>query len=333
MVRHGFWRKLKKPIFVLAPMADVTDAAFRFIVAKYGKPDVMYTEFVSADGLLSKGKKRLLFDLQFDVIERPIVAQIFGESPESVFNAAKIIEDLGFDGIDINMGCPQKNVVKQGCGAALIKKPQLAVDLVKAALSATHLPVSVKTRIGIDTDITQEWISSLLKAQPAAIIIHARTQKEMSKASAHWDAIARAVAIRNKVKSATRIIGNGDVKSLKNAHERIVETGVDGVMIGRAIFGNPWLFLGKNRSDIPLTTRCEVLCEHILLFEKLFSKVKNFNTMKKHFSSYMSDINHAKQFRMKLMQTKTAREATQCIEDLLKATFFLYATMQAMTLP
>lgn len=308
---HGFWKKLKRPVLALAPMANVTDAAFRRIIAKHGKPDVMWTEFVSADGLCSAGRKNLLAALKFTQRQRPIVAQIFGSKPENIAAAARLIKQLGFDGVDINMGCPDRAVVKQGAGAALIQNPALAKKIIAAAKRGAHpLPVSVKTRSGYDRDTLARWLPHLLQARPAAIIIHARTKKEMSAAPARWDAVARAVKIRDRLKSKTLIIGNGDVASVAEAKIRAAETGCDGVMLGRAVFGNPWLFAEKTANQ---KEKLKVLLEHTKLFEKLLGRHQRFDIMKKHFKAYVTGYPNAKKLRARLMRTKTAAEVAKII--------------------
>src|SRR5581483_8670967 len=201
-----FWNNLKKPIMVLAPLADVTDPAFRRIIAKYGKPDVMWTEFVSADGLFLGGYEHLIQDLAFTEAERPIVAQFFTSKPEMMKKAAELARELGFDGIDINMGCPDKSVEKQGAGAASIKNPKLAQEIILAAKQgAGNLPVSVKTRIGYNKNALETWLPALLETNPAVITIHARSRKEMSNVPARWEHIRRAVEIRNELGSQTLI--------------------------------------------------------------------------------------------------------------------------------
>lgn len=312
-----FWDKLKKPFFVLAPMADVTDAAFRRVIAKHGKPDVTWTEFVSADGLVRakpEGKKKLLKDLEYDESERPIVAQLFSSNPEYMYEAAKLVKKLGFDGLDINMGCPDKKIEKQGAGAALIKTPAIARAIIRAAKDGFEGPVSVKTRLGFNKDELEKWLSELLKENPAAITIHARTRKEMSKVPAHWDRIKRAVEIRDELGSKALIIGNGDVKDLDDAREKASETGADGVMLGKAAFGNPWLFGKKVPSE---RERLKVLVEHTKLFEKLLGKTKNFAIMKKHFKSYVNGIDEASKIKLKLMQAQTAKEVERITERFL----------------
>ena len=244
---QGFWGKLKKPILCLAPMADVTDCAFRQIIAKYGKPDIFFTEFVSADGLCSAGREKLLVDFIYSENERPIVAQIFGSNRDNIRDASKLCKELGFDGIDINMGCPDKSVEKQCSGAAMIKDPELAREIIRVAKEGGGgLPVSVKTRIGYNKNEIETWIRELLKEDLAALTIHLRTRKEMSDVSAHWDLMKRILEIRNEMKVETLILGNGDVANIEDAKQKVKETGCDGIMLGRAIFGNPFLFANKN---------------------------------------------------------------------------------------
>src|SRR3989344_2357704 len=276
----GFWQKLNKPIFVLAPMADVTDAAFRRIIAKYGKPDVMWTEFVSADGLAlapESGRKKLLKHLEYSESERPIVAQFFTSSPENMEKAARLAKELGFDGVDINMGCPDRSVEKQGAGASLMKNVKLARELVRAAKrGAGSLPVSVKTRTGYSRPDLENWLPEILEEDLAVITVHARTRKEMSKVPAQWEFVKRTVEIRNISGKDTLIFGNGDVRDLVEARMRVEETGCDGVMLGRAIFGNPFLFADKNvLSEVEgHKLKLKILVEHTKLFEELLGGYK-----------------------------------------------------------
>jgi nifR3 family TIM-barrel protein len=295
-------------------MADVTDAAFRRLIAKYAKPDVMWTEFVSVDGLCSPGRDALLYDFMYTEKERPIVAQIFGSKPDNFFKVAGMIADLGFDGIDINMGCPDRNVEKQGGGAAMMKDASLA----KAVIAATKeggrgLPVSVKTRVGFNKVELDEWLPALLETGLAAVTIHARTRKEMSLVPANWNHVKRAVEIKNNISPTTLIIGNGDVKDLVDAKEKATVTGADGVMLGRAIFGNPWLF---QRS--PLDERFRVMLEHTRLFEELLGGVKNFAVMKKHYKAYVNGFDGAKELRVKLMEAENADEVEVIVRKFLQ---------------
>jgi len=331
-MKKNFWKLFKKPFFVLAPMSDVTDAAFRRIIVKYGKPDVVFTEFVSCDGLLSEGRKALLHNLEFRNEERPIVAQIFGGSPENFYECSKLIAKLGFDGIDINMGCPDRSVEKQGAGSALIKDPKRAREIIRetkrgAESASRRIPVSVKTRIGYNKNDLKMWLPELLAEEPAVVTVHARTRKEMSKVPARWEEVARAVAIRNEMKSKTLIVGNGDVLDLEDARQKAAESGADGVMLGRAVFGNPWLFGGKaskygGATSVSIEEKLRVMVEHTKLFEKLCSH-KNFATMKKHYKAYVTGFpacagkSGAKELRVKLMNTKNACEVESIISDFL----------------
>jgi nifR3 family TIM-barrel protein len=300
---NNFWSKLKKPIFVIAPMANVTDVAFRSMFAKYGKPDVMWTEFVSADGLCSPGREVLLNDLKFSEAERPIIAQIFSGHPDKIEEACKLVTSLGFDGIDLNMGCPDKAVEKQGSGAGHIRDPKNAKLVIEAARrGAPNLPISVKTRIGYNKDEIDTWITFLLKLNLPALTVHLRTRKEMSDVPAHWEYMERIVKYRDEISPDTVIIGNGDVNSIEDGRKKIQETRCDGVMVGRGIFGNPWFFSGKILSDISPKERLTVMLEHARAFDEMLGKIKNFAIMKKHFKAYVSGWDGSKELRIKLME-------------------------------
>lgn len=321
----NFWDELPKPFFVLAPLANVTDAAFRRIIAKYSKPygpQVMWTEFVSADGLLRatpEGKAKLMRDLVYSEEERPIVAQFFTSDPEAMEHAARVAQELGFDGVDINMGCPDRSVEAQGAGSKLILNPERAVELVAAAKrGAPNIPVSVKTRLGYNKDILEEWLPKILSAEPAVLTLHARTRKEMSKVPAHWERVKRAVEIRNELGSKTLILGNGDALDLVDAKKKAEESGADGVMLGRAIFGKPWLFSAK---EILLEQRLRIAIEHTKLFEELLGDIKNFAIMKKHFKAYVEGFPGAKELRVQLMETTNTQEVEMLIEDFLSKSY------------
>jgi nifR3 family TIM-barrel protein len=313
----SFWNNLKKPFFALAPMADVTDAAFRRIIAKYGKPDVMWTEFVSVEGLCSPGREVLLRDFMFTAAERPIVAQIFGSTPDKFFKVAELIRELGFDGIDINMGCPDRNVEKQGGGASMMKNPSLAQEVIAATREGGKgLPVSVKTRVGYNKVELDTWLPKLLEMKLAAITIHARTRKEMSLVPANWEHVSRAVEIAKG--SGTLIIGNGDVKDLDDARQKATATGADGIMLGRAIFGNPFLFQGLPLESSPLQERFRVMLEHTRLFEELLGDIKNFAIMKKHYKAYVNGFDGAKELRIELMAADSVEEVEKLVSRFLK---------------
>ena len=323
---ENFWKKLNRPIFVLAPMADVTDCAFRQIINKYGKPDVFWTEFVSADGLAHpEAREKLLIDLKFDKNEHPIVAQIFGSNIDNIKEAAKLCQKLGFDGIDINMGCPDKSIEKQCCGAAMIKDPKLARSIIRAAKEgAPNLPISVKTRIGYNKNEIETWIRELLSEDLAVLTVHLRTRKEMSLVPAHWDLMQRVVEIRDEMKKDTLILGNGDALNLEDAKQKVKDTGCDGVMLGRAIFGNPFLFANKNVLSgvegqmASLEKKLNVMVEHTKLFEEMLGGIKNFAIMKKHYKAYVNGFEGAKELRMKLMEAKDANEVEAITDDFLE---------------
>jgi len=329
MVKN-FWTKLQKPIFAIAPMANVTDEAFRRMFVECGlprptnaspewrgRPDIFWTEFVSVEALLSKGKERVLVDLWYGKEEHPIVAQIFGAKPEQFEKAAALVRELGFDGIDINMGCPDKDVEKQGAGAALIKDPALAKKIIQATKrGAGNLPVSVKTRIGYAKNEISTWLPALLEEDLAAITVHLRTRSEMSDVAAHWDLAHEIIALRDTHAPNTLILCNGDVGSLDDARAKIAAAGIDGVMIGRGIFGNPWFFSGKNPS---IREKLDRMTTHTELFEKLYRSnekdhLKNFDVMKKHFKAYASGFLGAKELRIRLMETENATEVRKIVD-------------------
>lgn len=329
----NIWQKIssKKPFFCLAPMADVTDIAFRQIIAKYsnhnkkgGGPDVFWTEFVSADGIASiEGRKKLLPVLKYSKLEKPIIAQVFGARPENIKIACKVISELGlpgqgFDGIDINMGCPDRAVVKQGAGSALIKNPGLAREIIRSAKAgAPKLPISVKTRIGFNSIEYKSWLKEILAENISALTIHLRTKKEMSKVSAHWELAKDIVKTVRSFDKKVILIANGDINSVEDGIKKAKENGFDGVMIGRGIFGKPWFWSGKKIPDIK--TKLDILLEHTKLFNKLLGRRKNFSVMKKHFKAYINGWNGAKELRARLMQTNTVKEVSQIIKDYQKS--------------
>lgn len=350
-----FWKQLHTPFFALAPMADVTDPAFRRIIAKYGKPDVMWTEFVSADGLCHPlGCEKLMLDLAYTEAERPIVAQLFSSNPENMRHAAQLCAELGFDGIDINMGCPDRTIEKQGCGSAMIKTPDIAVQIIRSAKqgildAGKDIPLSVKTRVGYNKEIIDEWIPVLLRENISALTIHARTRKDLSKVPANWDYVKRVVQLRNEIAPDTVIIGNGDVIDRADGLVKAQQTGCDGIMIGRAVFGNPWIFnkniqvvkrgnwkqnfllrliphswakkiMGDSRytvSDISLEEKLRVMVEHSKLFCELLPH-KNFATMKKHYKAYCHGFPGAKDLRMQLMDAPDVVTVEQIVDEFLK---------------
>ncbi len=320
----GFWAHLPQSFKILAPMADVTDIAFREVIAKYsrmgeegGGPDVLYTEFVAADGLFSdEGRPKLMHMLRYNPKHRHIVAQIFSNNPEKMESSARLCAELGFDGIDLNMGCPERNITKQGAGAAMIQTPELAKEVIFAAQrGAGNIPVSVKTRIGWNHNEIETWIPTLLECNIAAIILHGRTRKDMSKVPADWDVIARAADIVRESGKVTKFVGNGDVVSVQQADEYVKKYRVDGVMIGRGIFGEPWLF-DIQRKKVSVEEKLEIMLEHTRLFLKLLPK-QNFNIMKKHYKAYISGFDGARELRGKCMEAKSYEEIERHVHEFL----------------
>lgn len=325
----NFWNNLNKPFFCLAPMSDVTDIAFRTMISKYSKNRenknnvIFWTEFVAADGLCDKhARKKLSHILRYKEGERPIVAQVFGANPENMKKACQYIASLDFDGIDINMGCPDKSVVAQGAGSALIKNPELARKIIRAAqegvkISGKNIPVSVKTRIGFNKEEIDNWIGELIKENISALTIHLRTKKEMSKVPANWKYIPKIKKMIKASKKDILLIGNGDVKDINDAKEKIEKYGCDGIMIGRGIFGNPWFF-DEGKEEISTEEKLNALVEHTKLFEKELGEVKNFDVMKKHYKAYVSGFDGAKEIRIKLMEKKNSKEVENAIRSFLK---------------
>ena len=295
-------------------MADVTDPAYRKLIVEYGAPDVSWTEFVSADGLYhmrEKAKKPdeknpLVRDLGYTEAERPILAQLFSSKPEMMAYAANLCKELGFDGIDINMGCPDRSIEKQGAGAAMIKTPELAREVIQAARTA-GLPVSVKTRIGYNTEQIDTWIPQLLAEQPEALTIHLRTRKEMSKVPAHWELMPRIVALRDELSPETLIIGNGDVRDMQVAREKAELYGCDGVMLGRGIFGFPWLFTERLPEEVPPSERIEALLKLAQYFGEL-QPPKSPHILKKHVKAFVTGWPEAPTLRAELMEANTLEE-------------------------
>lgn len=309
----NFWQKLTKPFTVLAPMDDVTDNVFRQVVLSVGRPDAFFTEFVSSDGLVFNSHGIPLRKLTFTPEQHPIVAQIWGKDPENMGKAAGIVSDLGFDGIDINMGCPVREVVRHGAGAGLIGNYEVSEQIIKSVKKgAGKIPVSVKTRLGLNVNIAKEWSMFLLKQNLAALTVHARTAKQMSAFPADWEEIGEIVKIKNKVSPDTLIIGNGDVKSYKEVLSLHEKYGVDGVMIGRGIFLNPWVF-DPNPTVHTREDYIKLLLTHIELFENTWGKTKNFAIIKKFFKMYINNFRGASILRQKLMETNSFAEIIELL--------------------
>lgn len=316
---QSFWNILPKPFLILAPMDDVTNTVFRQIITMCGKPDVFFTEFTSTDGMLHPKNKSIKKRLLFTEVERPLVAQLWGNNPENYSKCAKIIENLGFDGIDINMGCPDKKIVKKGSCGGLIHNPTLAKEIILTAKNATKLPVSVKTRLGYK-EIHMPWIADILETKPAALTIHLRTVSEMSKVPAHWEQMSEIVKLRNAISKDTLLIGNGDIDSRQDAIQKANEFSLDGIMIGRAIFSNPWIFNSScTFSEKKVQDKVEMLITHIKLFEKTWDGQGHFDSMRKLYKMYINNFKNAMEYRAHLMTLKTSNEVLKSLEDFLKS--------------
>lgn len=313
----NFWKKLEKGFTVLAPMENVTDHVFREIMSTaLPSPDVLFTEFTAADGLNSSGREKALKKLVFSPKQRPVVAQIWGVNPKNLGLAAKTCAELGFDGIDINMGCPDKAVLKIGAGAAMCLNPLLASECIKEVQeNSGGLPVSVKTRLGFNKVIVDQWASFLLEHNLAALTIHGRTAKQMSDYPADWSQISKVVELRNQINPDTVIIGNGDVASYSQAIDRVEETGVDGVMIGRGVFSNPWIFEKKDGQPRQSNDYFDVLKKHLELYDS-FYEGRHFDVMKKFFKMYIREFDGANEIRAKLMETRNRADAIKIIDEL-----------------
>lgn len=314
----NFWKKLKKPILILAPMEDVTDHAFREIVCQLAKPDILFTEFTSAEALKYKTSERVYQKLKYSENQRPIVAQIWGGNPENLYDAAKLVREYGFDGVDINLGCPEKNVMKKPAGSGLIGNYDVVDKIIKAVKEgAGGLPVSVKTRMRYKNTTIDEWVGFLLKYDLAAITIHGRTPEQQSTGTADWNEVGRMVELRNKTAPGTLIIGNGDVKTYADAVDKYDRHKVDGIMIGRGIFHNPWIFAKeikpKERSK---EEYLQTLLGHMELFEKTWGRKKNFAILKKFFKIYVKDFDGASVIRDRLMKSKNSHEVREILSGL-----------------
>lgn len=315
----NIWYKLPRPFTVLAPMDDVTDVVFRELIAEVAPPDLFFTEFANADGLQSPGREAVEMKIKKGELDKPLIAQVWGKNPKSYYEAARELAERGFDGIDINFGCPVPAVTKNGCCSAMMNDRPLAAELIAATKEGSgSLPVSVKTRIGYDSINTEEWCGWLLEQGIDALIVHGRTVAEQSRVPARWDEIAQVVSLRNLHAPHTVIVGNGDVKHRVEAELLAQETGVDGVMIGRGIFQDPWCFSAEKISRDMRRQRYELLSTHVERFVDTWGDDKPFNVMKKFFKMYISGWDGAASERAELMECNTADEFRVVLGKLLK---------------
>ncbi len=318
----NFWQQLKldnKPFLTLAPLDGVTDFVFREIISETAKPDVLFTEFTNTDALFSKGYDRTIPRFKFSEKQHLIVAQIWGLNPENFHKTAKLIKDLGFDGIDINMGCPDRGVLRIGSGAAHIKNPTLASEIISATKEgAGELPVSVKTRIGVSSIVTESWAQFLLEQKLAALTIHGRTAKELSKVPAHWDEIEKVVKLRDQIAPNTVVMGNGDITSREEAVMAHTRYGVDGVMIGKGVFLNPWVF-EKVPTEHTTHEYLELLLKHTNLYCDTYKENIKFDVMKKFFKVYVKSFSGADKLREQLMGTDNYEQVETLVRPYLSS--------------
>ncbi len=317
----NFWQTLEKPIFILAPMEDVTDTVLRQVIAWCGKPAVFFTEFTNVEGMFSKGAKHVVHRLQYADIEPPLVAQIWGSHPENFCKAAKQISAMGISGVDLNMGCPAQGPVNRGVCSGLINNRPHAKEIIEATKegAAGLIPVSIKTRLGF-LAVDFDWIQFVLEQHPAVLTVHLRTVSEMSKVPAHWDKLKTIVEMRDALSPETLIIGNGDIKSLTEARQKVAEAGADGAMIGRGIFENPYLFSEQvTLNDKTPAEKMHLLLNHLHLWQETWGTSKHFPTLRKFFKVYANGFPGAQDLRMQLMETQTPEETEQIVTAFLQA--------------
>ncbi len=320
----GIWQTLPRPFSVLAPMEDVTDTVFRRIVLETGAPDLFFTEFTSTDGLCSAGRPRVIGRLRFSPPERPLIAQIWGTRPECYRKVAVELREMGFDGIDINMGCPVRKIISRGACGALIDNPGLAAEIIAAAREAAGgLPVSVKTRIGVSSRRPEEWLAFLLEQRLSALTVHGRTVSQQSDGEADWAAVALAVRLRNEAGLPTVIVGNGDVKSAAGFHQRVRETGVDGIMVGRGVFENVFLFRAIRGASggphefalLPFSEKIALFRRHLLLHRETWGPGRGFNVLKKFAKTYLRAFEGAGRLVEAVMRTHTHEAALAVLDE------------------
>ena len=309
----NIWDNLPKPFLILAPMEGVTDIIFRQVVARAGRPDLFFTEFTNVSSYASeKGRFSALERLQIAPTDSPIIAQIWGKNPDHFSEVSTALSSLGFSGVDLNFGCPDKHVNKAGGGAAMIKAPDLAVECFRNAQKSTTLPVSIKTRLGWSkTEEYESWLSTLLTEHPAALTVHLRTKKEMSKVPAHYELIPDIIKLREKISPKTKLIINGDIRDRAHAlelHQKYPE--IDGFMIGRGVFANPYCFTTHTPSHDELM---ELLKMHLNLYEG-HSHASSYEPLKHFFKIYINNFPGAKELRAKLMETHSVAEAYEVIK-------------------
>lgn len=308
-MKNNFWRELPRPFFILAPMEDVTDVVFRHVISNAARPDVFFTEFTNTESFCHPdGNMSVRGRLTFTEDEQPIVAHIWGDKPEYFRQTSIGVAKLGFSGVDINMGCPVPNVASKGKGSGLIRRPEVASDIIQAA-KAGGLPVSVKTRLGYtDVDEWWDWLTHVLKQDIVNLSIHLRTRKEMSKVDAHWELIPEIKQLRDEVAPDTLLTINGDIPDRQTGLKLARQYGVDGIMIGRGVFKNPFAF-EKEPKEHSSKELLDLLRLHLDLFDK-YSELepRSFKPLHRFFKIYVKGFNGAGELRNQLMNTKSTEE-------------------------
>jgi len=314
----NIWQELPRPLVVMAPMEGVTDIAFRQLIDEIGRPDLKFSEFVNATGMFSRGSRSVMMSLEYEQSEKPLVAQLWGTNIDDFRKAARLVAEKGFDGVDINMGCPVRKIINKGSCSALIKNKSLAQEIIKAVKEGVggRIPVSVKTRIGFDQIVTDEWISFLLECGIDVLTVHGRTTDEMSSVPCHWDEIGRAVEIRNQMGVNTLIIGNGDVESLDQVKQKVSEYGVDGVMIGRGVLHNPWVFEGSKFEDHTKEEKINLLRRHAELFFRYWPNDEcPFVVLRRFFKIYLRGFVNANELRDQVMSARSWEEVERILGE------------------
>ncbi|HCY1084236.1 TPA: tRNA-dihydrouridine synthase [Staphylococcus aureus] len=315
-MKENFWSELPRPFFILAPMEDVTDIVFRHVVSEAARPDVFFTEFTNTESFCHpEGIHSVRGRLTFSEDEQPMVAHIWGDKPEQFRETSIQLDKMGFKGIDLNMGCPVANVAKKGKGSGLILRPDVAAEIIQAT-KAGGLPVSVKTRLGYyEIDEWKDWLKHVFEQDIANLSIHLRTRKEMSKVDAHWELIEAIKNLRDEIAPNTLLTINGDIPDRKTGLELAEKYGIDGVMIGRGIFHNPFAFEKEPREHTSKEL-LDLLRLHLSLFNKYEKdEIRQFKSLRRFFKIYVRGIRGASELRHQLMNTQSIAEARALLDE------------------
>ncbi|MDW4446914.1 tRNA-dihydrouridine synthase [Staphylococcus saprophyticus] len=315
-MKENFWRELPRPFFVLAPMEEVTDVVFRHVVSEAGRPDVFFTEFTNTESYCHpEGVHSVRGRLTFTEDEQPIVAHIWGDKPDHFREMSIGMAEMGFKGIDLNMGCPVPNVATKGKGSGLIQRPEIAAEIIQAA-KAGGIPVSVKTRLGYsEIDEWRDWLRHVFEQDIANLSIHLRTRREMSKVDAHWELIGEIKKLRDEIAPDTLLTINGDIPDRKTGLELAEKYGIDGVMIGRGIFHNPYAFEKEPREHTS-EELLGLLRLHLDLFDQYTeNEPRQFKPLRRFFKIYVRGIRGASELRHQLMSTNTTDDARKLLDE------------------